>query len=252
MEMKDFKDKHKGKIAFIVGAGPSLRFINPDSIKDYVIFGVNSGYLKFPDADYFVTDDHAVKNWNYWSMAIKNKKCIKFLFSEKLKDQKPYLNEDETVFFDHVHWSTPKLHDQTIYHKENLVLHNDPLKPIIGARSSIASALHIAHIMGCSPIVLLGVDCCYEGRSRYYWQFPNQPIAKEINNRLFSSPNRGLLKDKPVDNHCVDYNLYWDHFFEMNKEFSKNIIYCSQGGILDVFQKKTIEEILLEYKDRKK
>ena len=42
MQVSDFKDKHKGEIAFLLGAGPSLHYVDIDLIKDYVCMAVNS------------------------------------------------------------------------------------------------------------------------------------------------------------------------------------------------------------------
>lgn len=253
MNLVDLKNKHKDKLAFVVGAGPSLRFIDPELLKPYVILTANSGILKFPDCDYFVTDDDGVCTWNYWLETAKNSRCTKLLYGSKLKGKTEHLRSEEVIFFDHRQWATPQSNGQLLYHKENLKLTDDPEYPIIGSRSSQATAMHFAYIMGCDPIVLLANDCCYEGRNRYYWQFPGEPKAIQYRGLVESSPNRGLIKNKPVDTHCVAYNLYWDHFVEMNPEVSKTrIIYVSPTGILDVFPKMTIEQVLINFGERKK
>jgi len=252
MNLKDLKDKHKGKLAFVTGAGPSLRFIDPQLIKPYVTLTSNSSLLKFPDCDYFITDDDGVKTWNYWQITARDSKCIKLLYQDKLTNCVSHLRPEEIIFFQHRQWATPSK-EGLIYHKENVKLTDDPEFPIIGARTSAATALHFAYILGCDPIVLLGCDCCYEGTNRYYWQFPGQPKAIEYNNRVFSTPDKGLLKGKPVDTHCVNFDIYWHHFVEMNPEVSKNrIIYVSKTGILDVFPRMTLEEVLTKYGDRTK
>lgn len=251
MHLRDFKNKHKGKLGFVVGAGPSLRHVETDSLKDYVVFTANSGLLKFPNCDYFVTDDAGVCSWNYWQVTAKQSKCIKLLYREKLQGYESIFRPEEVLFYDHVGWASPGPNG-LIYHKENVVMTDDPEKPIMGARTSAASAMHIAYIMGCDPIVLLGMDGCYEGRNRYYWQFPNQPKAVEYNNRIFSSPNRGLLRDKPVDNHCVAYDLYWSHFAEMNPSLMQGKILNASGGIVEVFPRISLSEVLKTYGDRKK
>lgn len=253
MTLSSLKDKHKGKLAFVAGAGPSLRHISPSITKDYVTFTANSGILKFPDCDYFVTDDDGVKTWNYWQITARDSKCTKLLYEEKLKNHVGHFRPEEVVFFDHRQWATPQPGGGLLFHKENLKLTEDPEIPIIGARTSQATAMHFAWIMGCDPIVLLGHDCCYEGKNRYFWQFPGETRAIEYNNRIFSTPNQGTIKDKPVDIHCVQMNLYWNHFAEVNPEATKGrIIYVSPIGILDVFPKMTMEEVLNQYGSRKK
>ena len=252
MMLDDLRNKHKGKMAFVAGAGPSLRFIDPDSIKDYVVFTANSAILKFPNCDYFVTDDDGVCSWNYWLSTAKESKCTKLLYEKKLKGRTDHFRPEEVRFFDHRQWATPDSNGKLVYHKENLKLTEDPNFPIIGSRTSQATALHWAYIMGCDPIVLLGHDCCYEGRNRYFWQFPGENKAIQYKGLVESSPDRGLLKGKPIDKHCEAYDLYWNHFVEVNPESKKGrIIYVSPIGILDVFPKNTIEEVIEKYKERK-
>jgi hypothetical protein len=253
MNIKDIKNKHLNKMAFVCGAGPSLRFINPDILKEYVIFAANSAILKFPECDYFVTDDDGVCSWNYWRITAKNSRCKKLLYADKMRNKVSDLRPQEYLLFEHRQWATLQKDGSLLYHKENLKLTEDPEIPIIGARTSTATALHFAYIMGCDPIVLLGCDSCYEGKNRYYWQFPGEPKAIEYFGRFFSSPDQGLKKGKPVDKHCVGFDLYWQHFAEINPEVSKNrIIYVSDTGIVDVFPKMKIDEVLSQYSERKK
>lgn len=253
MELKGLKDKYKGKMAFVAGAGPSLRFIDANLINDYVILAANSAILKFPNCDYFVTDDEGVSTWNYWLTTARDSKCIKLLYEKKLRGRTDHFRPEEVLFFDHRQWATPNEKGELIYHKDNLRLTEDPEFPIIGSRSSQATALHFAYIMGCDPIVLIGHDCCYEGRRRYFWQFPNEKQAVQYQGTVHSVPDRGLMKNKPVDKHCVAYDLYWQHFVETNPEsVNGRILYVSPTGILDVFPKRTLEDVMKQYGERKK
>ncbi len=254
MNLQNLRNKHQGKMAFVLGAGPSLRFIDPDKLKDYVVFTVNSAILKAPDCDYFVTDDDGVSTWNYWLKTAKESRCTKLLYKDKLKDKVSHLRPEEVLFFEHRQWATIDSNTkELVYHKENLKLTEDPDVGLIGARSSQATALHFAYIMGCDPIVLLGHDCCYDGRFRYFWQFPNENKAIQYQGLVESNPNKGLLKGKPVDKHCIAYDLYWQHFVETNPDsVNGRIIYVSPTGVLDVFPKMTIDEVLSVFKERVK
>jgi hypothetical protein len=107
--------------------------------------------------------------------------------------------------------------------------------------------------MGCDPIVLIGHDCCYEGTNRYFWQFPGESKAIQYRGLVESSPNYGLSKGKPVDKHCIAYDLYWKHFAEVNPNaVNGRILYVSPTGILDTFPKRTLQEVLEQYKERSK
>jgi hypothetical protein len=248
MNINELQDKHKGKLAFVVGAGPSLHFQNVAPLKDYVTLTVNSSILKIPDCDYYVSDDEGVSRWNYFQETARESKCIKLLYKEKLKDHVSHLRPEEVVLFDHKWWYNPNGNQ---YNFDGLKLTKEASAPIIGARTSAGTALHFAYIMGCDPIVLVGCDCCYSGRNRYFWMFPGEKKAIEQNNRVFSTPNRGTIKGKPVDNHCVSFEEYWTHLARVNAG-EANIIYASEGGILDCFPKMTLPQVLEKYGDRKK
>ena len=161
--IKEFKNKHKGKLAFLIGAGPSLYNINIDFEK-YITITVNSGILKYPTCNYFVSDDKGIANWSYYRNVLSKQKCIKFLYKDKLEKSKEEL--ENVILFSHTWWYSPKNNE---YNLEGLRLTKH--EPIIGARTSLGSAVHIAYIMGCNPIVLLGNDCCIKGGKRYFWQY---------------------------------------------------------------------------------
>ena len=248
MKVSDFKDKHKGQMGFVVGAGPSLRHVDPEILKPYVTISVNSSISKFIDtSDYFLADDIGVTHWNYWQIQIKNGEFQCFLFKNKLKNKAGHIDVSRIVWFDHKTWYEPS---KKKYHKDGLILTKD--EPIIGARTSAGSALHMLYIMGCDPIILLGCDCCYEGMNRYYWQFPGEGKCYRLNKeKVFSFPNRGDHKGKPVDSHSMDFLEYWNTLSDSTKESGVNVINAS-GGILDAFPRQTLDEVLKEFGDRTK
>tara|TARA_Y100000310_G_scaffold275978_1_gene292797 strand:+ start:9032 stop:9364 length:333 start_codon:yes stop_codon:yes gene_type:complete len=41
------------------------------------------------------------------------------------------------------------------------IVESEPLLANINEMNSAAIAFQIAHILGCDPIILLGIDCCY-------------------------------------------------------------------------------------------
>lgn len=249
MNLKDLQDKHKGQMGFVIGAGPSLHFQDVSPLKDYVTVATNSGILKVPDCDYYVTDDEGVVQWNYWRETARKSKAIKLLYETKLKNHASLFKPEDYLFFGHKTWYDPSTKK---FPEGGLVMTKDAEAPIIGARTSLASAIHWAYIMGCDPIVLLGADCCYRGNKRYFWQFPGETRAFQYNGQpVWSTPNKGKKDGQPVDSHCVDFLEYWRQFAEVNKDIA-NIIYASEGGILKCFPSMTLKESLQKYGERKK
>mgnify|MGYP005841221613 CR=1 FL=1 len=229
MNLCDFYNIHQNKTAFIVGAGPSLHFQDLNPIKDHVVFGVNSAIMKVPYADYFVSDDKAIKEWNYF-YELPNLKCVKFLYKDKLHD---IYKSPDAVWYEHHPDHAPDFSEDS---DNGYEMSKDPKDPIIGARTSVASAVHLAYIMGCDPIVFLGCDCCHQRGKRYFWQFPNEPkVFRPFNPKPpWTRANRGGYKNRAVDQHCMDFLDYWRKFYNANKE-KVQFVYCSEGGILDAF-----------------
>ena len=65
--------------------------------------------------------------------------------------------------FDHKSWFSP---EDKSYNLDGLKLTKQ--EPIVGARVSMGSAVHLAFLMGCDPIVLLGNDCQLKNGKRYF------------------------------------------------------------------------------------
>lgn len=248
MELSEIENKHKGSAAFLIGAGPSLHGVDVTPLSKYVTIAVNSGIVKMPDCDYFVSDDQGVREWSYYLQTARDSKCKKLLFKTKLADAVSHFREEDVAFFSHKTWYDPGKKKK---YPEGLELTREASKPIVGARTSMGTAVHLAYIMGCDPIVLMGCDCCYVGRKRYFWQFPGEEAPIKIGTRFFSTPNRGRIGDKPVDHHCIDFHEYWREFAAINKG-KVEIIDTAIEGLLKSFPKMALEDVLDKYADRLK
>lgn len=248
MDIKTLQDKYAGKIGFVVGAGPSLHFQDLSKIKDYPIIAVNSAIVKFTDLDcqhlYFLSDDWDVSNWSYFIVDLPKMNCTNLLFKAKLSKYVRHLDPEKIVWFDHKYWFNPAKNKK---YEDGLTFTKDASLPIIGARSSMGSAVHFAYIMGCNPIVLLGCDCCYNGNKRYFWQFEGENRPYRLDRKSnFCRPDGGKIKDKPVDHHCIAFLDYWKNLAEHADKQNIKVINASDG-ILDCFKKMKYEDILEKY-----
>lgn len=232
MKVSDFKDKHRGEIAFLLGGAPSLHYVDIELIKDHVCIAVNSGIVKHPNCNYICSDDIDIKPWSYYE-TIKKSSCVKFLYKKKFENKCGDL--ENVVLFEHKCFFCP---EDKLYNFEGLKLTKD--EPIIGSRISMGSALNIAHVMGCDPIVLLGNDCQLKNGKRYFWQFPGEQKQFRVKGRKFTpqTQNRGFDKDSFVE--------YWNYFAEVNKDSDVRVIDASES-CLDCFPKMSIREVLDKY-----
>lgn len=240
-------NKHAGSVGFVIGAGPSLRHVKPDTIAPYVSVAVNSAISKFTNADYFIADDTAVKHWNYYQQILPSCPGISLLFKAKLKDDYGHLDPERVCLFDHKCWYEPSTKK---YHEDGLVLTKG--EPIIGARTAAGSAVHFLYLMGCDPIILLGCDCCYEGMNRYFWQFEEERPCFRLNGeKVWSIPNAGIKNGKRYDNHAADFMQYWSALAKQVEKQNVNI-YSASGGLLDAFPQMSLDDVLEKYGDRKR
>ena len=206
MNISQLKDRHKDKTCIIMGAGPSLHLLNENDISDdIVVICVNSSIKKFINrCDYFVTDDWDVTNWDYWKEVYDDKSVVKLLYKDKFLKIK---ERDDIVFYNHRNWNANKEDLST------LVISSDPNVPIIGARTSVGSALNLAHIMGCENKFLVGVDTSFLNDNRYYWQFDGEKKCQ----RLDGTINRILKTD-----HTGEFKRYFDQLKRANPEINYN------------------------------
>jgi len=234
MKLSDLKDKYKDQIGFVVGAGPSLHFQNVDLIKNNIVIAVNSGIKKVPFCQYCLSDDHDIYNWDYFNY-LKELSCAKLFYKKKCSHFEKEFKEGEIVFFDHLEYVVAGQPNG-----KNLKL--TKREPIIGARTSVASAIHVAYIFGCNPIILLGVDCNHYQGKRYYWQFDGEEPCKRLD-------DKNVYK---ILNHSSDFIKYWKLFKIMNKNLDINILNASiinnfDMSSLDVFPKISLEQVLEKY-----
>ena len=243
--LHEFKNKHKGDIAFILGAGPSLHNFPINLIKNHITFAVNSSIMKMPDATYFVSDDSAAADWNWFQSTLKRHRGNKFLLKPKLENLVEHLDKKEIVWFDHVDGHSPDF-DEDCSEGYNFESAGDK---IIAARTSAGTAVHLAWIMGCKKIVLVGCDACHYKGKRYFWQFPGEEKAFRPNH---SSPpwltaDKGIVNGRHVDQHCLDFCSYWKKVADNNKDLLDSIYCVSDIGILNVFPKVSLKQILSNY-----
>lgn len=236
MSVSDFRDKHKGEIAFILGGGPSLHYLDIDLIKDHVCITVNSAIKKHFLCDYFVSDDSDIQGWNYYD-SLRSSPCVKFLYDKKFEGKCDDLKD--VHMYSHTWWYSP---EDKLYNLDGLKLTKN--EPIVGARMSLGSAINIAYVMSADPIVLLGNDCQLKNGKRYYWQFPGEQKQFRVKGRKFThqTQNRGFNKDSFVE--------YWNYFAEVNKDSDVNIIDASDS-CLDCFPKMSVREVLDNFGEKK-
>ena len=239
--MKHLRDKHKGQMAFLIGGGTSLISVNEERLRDYITITVNSGILFCPCCDYFVSDDPAISNWTYYE-DVWESPCTKLLYKDRFASI--CKKKKNVVLYTHTWWFSPKGNK---YNMDGLRLKKK--EPIIGSRTSMGSALHLAYILGCDPIILLGNDCklSRDGK-RYFWQYwPKKKQPKKVKGHIFGTRTQNIGFSKH------DFTSYWEYFYKVNEDILGKDVEIIDGSdsTLQCFPKMEVIEILGKYGKRK-
>ena len=230
-------NKHKGIPAVVLGSGPSLHTLDWELIKSYITIAVNSAILKAPKSKYYFSCDFGMTVWESWT-TLKNLKCdlilynvdVGFRYLEYLTGEDTFegIDESRVYYFD----------------MKDSDLKMDTVELIRGSTSTQV-AVHFAHLLGCSPIYLIGCDCQYVDSKYHYYDFPNERIDKIRKPKYADFKPKNLIVQEGNSNKYLDgHFVCWKKIQEQNPDI--NIIDTS-GGRLDMFPQMNIKEVLKIY-----
>ena len=178
-----WRDKLLNIPCFILGNGPSLNDENISLLSPYFTVGINRAFLKL---------DPTVLFWQDIELWHTERKNISRLASIKIcKTQSDPLNK--------------------FYHFKlepgGFQLTKDP-GTLYGSGSTGPLAVQFAHALGCSPIVLLGMDCSCRGiATDFYGKNPHHKPHTMANCMAGLKWIRAAFNDKQVIS-CSDNDLF--------------------------------------------
>lgn len=220
-KLLDYKDKHKGERCFIIATGPSLTMEDLESLKGEYTISMNSICGIYKDTDwrptYFAIQDHHV--FNSLQDTIRSHKEVPVFISDNVK--RKYKREPEWIEFP----------TDTMYHSYDMKLgkyyakFSDDAYDIVYDGYSIAySCIELAVYMGFKEIYLLGADCTYLGEKEHF------------------------VDTGVVDRARPTYTPKLIVGYECAKEYADThdikIYNSTRGGVLEVFERKPLEEVL--------
>lgn len=227
--LQELNSIHSGLPAFIIGAGPSLATENLESLrnnKNCVTLAVNSGIVAFPQANYFVSDDQEIFRWNFFYETLRNDSQTKvLLYEDKLKNVADWFGDRAYLFRHRKGIHVPDYYD-----------HEDKKTYIGETRTSLGSCIMIAHLMKCSPIILLGVDCCRHEGKRYFWQLHGFTPPVRNDGMPVDKFKKCKVKHKVSDTDLLDISRSWQALGIALLQKCK-VFNGSSMSILNVFSK---------------
>jgi len=219
---KDFKklhNKHLGDRCFIVATGPSLNKTNLNLLNDEVTIGINTSFKTGIKFNYFIVSDRII--WDVYSEELLNLNselilgyvASRHFFRDKMDGAYVIRGKNTSK----LPKSFPKDIEKDVY---------------VHAHTVVYIALQILYYLGFSKVYLVGCDCDY---SRGYF-----------NGKHFAETS----KLQEIESEEMKF---WNTIFDAYKvckevyEKSGRKIYNSTvGGKLEVFERKTLEEVLNE------
>lgn len=243
-----YKDKHKGKRAFIVANGPSIAEQDLALLKDEITYTM-SGIWKHPLIDegwepsYYCLADpvffeekegfDSIKNF-FENIRKKMKKTIFFMpFPAKKSIEKNHLldglNINYVQFDGNLASTNKKALDLTA---------NTP-----GVQSVAQMGLELAIYMGCNPIYLLGFDHDWlskRGMDRHFYQ------GKTLENHTKAHGNLDKLGYKEDLIACLALWNGYEAALKIAEKRNINILNATCGGFLDVFPRVDYEDLFID------
>lgn len=221
IKVKDYKDIHKGKRCFIIATGPSLTMEDIESLKNEYTISMNS-ICKLYDETQWRPTYYAIQD-NYVFEKLQNiiraHKEVPVFISDNIF--KKYKRENDWIEYptDTKYHSCDAL-DQKYYAKFS----GDAYEIVYDGYSIAYSCLELAVYMGFKEIYLLGADCSYNGPKEHFVD-----SGVEDRNRKFATPKLIVAYEeakKYADSHGI------------------KIYNATRGGVLEVFPRVKLEEIL--------
>ena len=230
-ELKMLKNKYYGNSCFVVATGPSLTLDDLNLIKGFYSFSCNS-ILSCFDKTSWRPDFYCISDKEIFSLYsnLVNESGLQNIFLPT--DLKERFSVGHTGFN-----RSYSQHIKGIYYKtfKNIVFPSKrPDKFFNDATSVTFFCIQIAVYLGFTSIYLLGQDCNYSTASLH------SDVAK--------SKYTGMV-NKNAGNGMIEC---FDNYHSFYRKKGIKIINCTRGGMLEVFPRKSLEEVIEKLKDKNK
>lgn len=234
--LSDFRDKYKGRRAFIVATGPSLRIEDLDYLKHEITLSCNKIFLAFHKTEWRPT---------FYSI-------IDRLVAEELQQQivkissiKFFNNVGRPFFSEHddTYW-LKDLPSPTIDGKRQSKFSKDIRIGIYGGYSVVYTLMQIAYYLGISELYLIGLDFKFvKSKDTGTRTDANEVILKQENEINHFHP------DYRPKNSCWTeprLDIQYDAFICAKRAFEdagRKIFNASRKSALDVFQRIDFDQL---------
>lgn len=224
LKLRDLKGKYVGKRCFITCTGPSLTIEDLEKLENEYVFGMNSICLIHDKTDwkpdFFGIQDIKVYDKVKDALLSTDNGLVFAPYEYKELRNTP----DEWVYF-HISGSY-HLYDRKYNDKFWTKFSDDCYVTVYDGFSITYSLIQIAIYMGFDEIYLIGADCNYLGKTQHFIEHGNLATAKDA----VTQGDRNIVSYIKAKEYANSHNI--------------KIINTTRGGSLEVFPRKTLEEVL--------
>lgn len=221
------KDAHKGKRAFIIGNGPSLKQTDLSKLKNEITFGMNRIYLAFPEWGFAtsyicVTNDLVVEQFADDLASLSIPKFIAWRSHRHFSQDMPI---KDIPTFPYTSYTGPRFA-------------RDARGRIWEGATVTNLALQLAYHMGIEKAILIGVDHNFKDKGE-----ANKTVVSEGDDPNHFMPNyfgKGVKWQLPdLDTSEIGYTFAREAYQKVGRE----VVDATVGGKLDIFPKVDYESL---------
>jgi len=164
LELKSFKDKHKGKDIYVFGSGPTCDYIPSSFVDGKITVGTNQTWKKY-NTNYLVRKEH-----NLLQKTLDSYNNVVLVSKSNCGSGQPiktenYKNTDKLCVYNHLPNRVNGKIDMSCFDKEST---------LCVSWSTITTSIHFAYYLGAKNIILVGVDHgILDGKSTFEGYYNN-------------------------------------------------------------------------------
>ena len=150
LELKSFKDKHKGEVIYVFGSGPTCDYIPSSFVDGKITVGTNQTWRKY-NTNYVVRKEHNLLQKTldeYDNVVLVSRGNCGGTDPSKLIDITKYHKTDNLCVYNHLSNGLSTI-DMNCFEKE---------LTLCVSWSTITTSMHFAFYLGARNIFLVGVD----------------------------------------------------------------------------------------------
>ncbi len=250
-----FYNLHKGKRCFIIGNGPSAKNINFQDLKNEYTFTVNQ-FARFENYKDLNSNYHVFSDERLFALDENNpddREALTYL--AKIADLRPKVQFFSKLCSKNFFENASIFKDIDInYYIDGLVFHDgyeldcDITKQIPWFPTCIDYCIFIAMYMGFTEIYLLGCECTGFLRATMFDKNINDNISYGYN--VSDNEKRRIERQFKMCGIADELEIgakvlkYYDYLAKMAKRDGVRIVNCTDGGILESFERMSLDDVL--------